>query len=366
MASFAEYAALARHLHELRRSGERSAAQLAEARGSTAAAADRLDQRLGVQQQRLTALGQMIGRSIPPPAPQPGPPMPPPPPPSWPSPPPVGGYPPPGAPGQPSVPAQYAGPDHPEPLGPPPPSSPPPSSPTSPPSPPFPPSGSDAPGPQRHVYRPTGFGTPAGGGEQGSGVEPVSGAAAYPELPAGPARRALPATPASGAGAGAVPGPRLPFDAATAGTGAAGGPPARPVDPVRELELARQSADGADVMIVQTETMAQQAPLFPSMSPLARATTVYLICAGVLTVIIWIVLTVAEVTRNKGFDAGTLAVFSWSCAGLPTMAFFVGYLVLSVWGKPRMIVGRPARYARLGFLICFLAAPVAFLGYYLV
>ncbi|MFY1686752.1 hypothetical protein [Plantactinospora sp. WMMB782] len=347
MASFAEYAALARHLHELRRGAERTAAQLAEARGSAGVVADRLDQRLAVQQQRLTALGQMIGKSIPPAAaPQSGPPLPPPPAPGF--------APPAGAPGHAAVPAQYSGPDQ-EPPPPPPPGS--------------PPTSEGPSGLQRHVYRPTGLGNPAGSGtgEQGSGADPASGGAAYPELPAGPARRALPATPASGA----VPGPRLPADAAPDGVGpvsgaAAGMPPAPPVDPLRELDLARQSADGADVMIVQTETMAQQAPLFPAMSPLARATTVYLICASLLTVIIWILLTVAEVTRNKGLDSGTFALFSWSCAGLPTMAFFLGYLALGIWGKPRMIVGRPARYARLGFLICFLAPPVAFFGYYLV
>ncbi|WP_230395222.1 hypothetical protein, partial [Plantactinospora alkalitolerans] len=143
-------------------------------------------------------------------------------------------------------------------------------------------------------------------------------------------------------------------------------PPARPVDPRRELELARQAADGADVMIVQAETMAQQAPLLPSMSPLARAMSVYFGCAGVLAVIIWILLTVSEVQTLNGGDRNAIAVFSWSCAGLPTMLFFVGYFVLSVWGKPRIIVGRPARYARLGFLICFLASPIAFFAYYLV
>ncbi|GAA3776204.1 hypothetical protein GCM10022225_75260 [Plantactinospora mayteni] len=330
MASFAEYAALARHLHELRRSGERTAAQLAEARGSTGAAVDRLDQRLAVQQQRLTALGQMIGKSVPL-APQPGPPLPGPPPPGV-------GYPPPGSGGHPTVPAQYAGPDQLDPPEPPP--------------------------PPAHTYRPTGFGNPAPGEPSPSDAGP---GAAYPELSAGPARRALPATPA----AGPVPGPRLPSDAAPSGVGPVSGagpgaPPAQPVDPLRELDLARQSADGADVMIVQTETMAQQAPLFPSMSPLARAATVYLICAGLLIVVIWIVLTVAEVRGMKGLDASTVPVFSWSCAGLPTMAFFLGYLALGIWGKPRMIVGRPARYARLGFGICFLAAPFAFLTYYLV
>lgn len=119
-------------------------------------------------------------------------------------------------------------------------------------------------------------------------------------------------------------------------------------------------------MIVQAETMAQQAPLLPSMSPLARAMTVYFGCAGVLAIIIWILLTVSEVQGSKGFDRNTIGVFSWSCAGLPTMLFFAGYTVLNVWGKPRIIVGRPAAYARLGFLICFLAAPIAFMAYYLV
>ncbi|GAB3984391.1 hypothetical protein GCM10027615_71860 [Plantactinospora veratri] len=281
----------------------------------------------------MTALGQMIGRSVPTAPPMPAPPMPGPPPPG------AGYYPPPGSPGQPTVPAQYAGPDH---LDPP-----------------------EQASPPAHTYRPSGSGSSAPGGEPGPG-DPAAGAA-YPELPAGPARRALPATPA----AGPVPGPRLPPDVSPSGVGPVSGagpgmPPAQPVNPLRELELARQSADGADVLIVQTETMAQQAPLFPSMSPLARATTVYLICAGLLTGLIWIVLTVAEVKGTKGLDAGTVGVFSWSCAGLPTMVFFLGYLALSVWGKPRMIVGRPARYARLGFLICFLAAPFAFLTYYLV
>lgn len=326
MASFSEYAALARHLHDLRRTGERTAAQVAEHRGSTGAAVDRLDQRLAVQQQRLTALGQLIGKPVPTgpsPAPQP----------------PLVGYAPPGRSEHPTVPAQYAGSDQLD--GPVP---------------------HDQPYPPAQLYRPTGFGGHTTPSTESGGAENAPGTA-YPELPAGPARRALPATPK----AGPVPAPRLPTDAVPAGAGpVAGMASTPPVDPRRELELARQSADGADVMIVQAETMAQQAPLFPSMSPLARAMTVYLISGGVLTIVIWVLLTVAEVRGIKGLDQSTVAVFSWSCAGLPTMVFFAGYLVLSVWGKPRIIVGRPARYARLGFLVCFLTAPIAFLAYYLV
>jgi len=294
--SFAEYAALARHLNDLHRSAERTAARLAAERGDAEATADRLDQRLAAQHHRLAELGQAIGKTVPPPAtPISSPPV---------------GVPP-------SAPVEPAG-----------------------------------------VAEPTGPGTAGATGPAVAGTP-------YPELPGGAARRALlptPSTTAAGAPgtavAGRVPGPRGPAEPA---------PPSPRIDPHRELELARQAADGADVMIVQAETMAQRPPLFPNLSPLRRALAVYGSCAGVLAVVIWTILSVVEfraATSTFSKAAAAFGVFSWSCAGLPTIAFFAGYLVLSIWGKPKLASRRPRRFARLGFLICFLAAPLAFMIYY--
>jgi hypothetical protein len=62
-------------------------------------------------------------------------------------------------------------------------------------------------------------------------------------------------------------------------------------------------------------------------------------------------------------DGFTLA--AWICAGLPALSFFAGYLVLGRWGRPAMVAGTPPRYVHLGFLICFVAVPVAYVAYLL-
>ncbi|MEE6260751.1 hypothetical protein [Plantactinospora sonchi] len=313
MASFAEYAALARHLHDLHRAGAQADARLAEQRGSAGAVADRLDQRLAAQQHRLAAIGQAIGASMPPPAPV-GPPAP---------------FGPPGPP---------------------------------PPSPSAPVSGQPTPPAPRQPTRGGGYAPPAPHTPPGH-VAPAAGGTPYPELAANPARRALPSVSGADHG-GHVPGQRAPADPAPTAVSAGWS-----ADPHRDLELARQAADGADAIIVQVETMAQQPPLLPTLSPLRRAFAVYGSCAAVLAITIWIILTVVEFrTATSSFDkaASAFGVFAWSCAGLPAMAFFIGYTVLNLWGKPRIVAGRPAAYARLGFLICFLASPVAFLMYYFV
>ncbi|MEO3748891.1 hypothetical protein [Plantactinospora sp. B5E13] len=324
MASFAEYAALARHLHDLHRSGAQATARVAEQRGSAEAVADRLDQRLDAQQHRLAALGQAIGKSVPPPGPggpvQPGPPA--------------------------STPAPHIPPQPPPPAA-------------------APVAGQPMPPAPRQPLRDDGYPPPAPHipPVRQQHVEPATGGTSYPEVAGGPARRALPSTSVSGADTGGyVPGQRGPVDLpAAAGVWAA--------DPHRELELARQAADGADMLIVQAETMAQQPTLFPTLSPRRRALAVYGICSAVLAVIIWIMLTAVELrdaTTSWAKASAAFGVFAWGCAGLPAMTFFVGYLVMSVWGKPKMVAGRAAGYPRLGFLICFAASPVAFLMYYAV
>jgi hypothetical protein len=277
MASFADYAALVRQLHEQQRAGEDSAARATQHRTALTAALDQLGQRLAIQQQRLAQLAQATGHMPPPPVPQQtgaG----------WPTPPP--------------------------PVGPP------------------------VPGPPVQGTLPPGQPT---AGEAGSGAYP--GRMDHGGAATGGATRMLPA----------VPGPRAGEPAAA---------PAAP-DPVRELELARQRADEADAAASRAETIAQHPPLLPNVSPLVRAITVYLGCSAVAALI-----QLVPVLATDDTPSGTFTLFAWVCAGLPAMAFFAGYFVLSTWGKPKIVLGRAEAYARIGFAICFVAMPLAYCGWY--
>ncbi|WP_307871723.1 hypothetical protein [Micromonospora sp. U21] len=164
---------------------------------------------------------------------------------------------------------------------------------------------------------------------------------AYPELPAGEARLALP-TAVSPAGAG-VPAQR-----------------AAAVDPAVELELARRMADEADRHGQQAELLAQRPVLLPTWSPLARAVAVYAGCGAAAGVLMLALVLASGIGLVDGFTLG-----AWICAGLPALAFFGGYLVLGRWGRPAMVAGTPPRYLPLGFLICFLLVPMAYCGYLL-
>ncbi|MGV9214741.1 hypothetical protein ACTFTM_23005 [Micromonospora sp. RB23] len=275
--SFEEYAALARQLAEHRSAGERDAAAESARRRDLHAAADYLHQRLTAQGQRLDQLGRAIGADQPPAAAPPGPP---------------------------------AG--------------------SGPPAPPGPPAGSGPPAASE-----AGDGDSAGA----AGVPGRAGVGAYPELPAGQARLALP----------------------TAVSPADGGVPtqrAAPVDPVVELELARRMADEADRHGQQAELLAQRPALLPTWSPLARAVAVYAACGAAAGVLMLTLVLASGIGLVDGFTLG-----AWICAGLPALAFFAGYLVLGRWGKPAMVVGTPPRYLPLGFAICFLLVPLGYCAY---
>ncbi|MER7331869.1 MULTISPECIES: hypothetical protein [unclassified Micromonospora] len=191
-------------------------------------------------------------------------------------------------------------------------------------------------------------GAPAGAAGPGAG-EPAGaagapgrpGVGAYPQVGVGETALALPtgAAPA----AGGVPGPR-PAEA----------------DPTTELELARRYADESDRHGQQAELLAQQPALLPTWSPVARALAVYAGCAAVGAVLMVVMVLASGVGLVDGFTLG-----AWICAGLPALSFFAGYLVLGRWGRPAMVAGTPPRYVHLGFLICFVAVPVAYLAYLL-
>ncbi|MEU8160804.1 hypothetical protein [Micromonospora parva] len=299
--SFEEYAALARQLSEQRRAGEQHAATESARRRDLHAAVDSLEQRLTAQGQRLDQLGRAIGVDQPSPTAGPGA----------------------GASGDAATwPGPPSGPGSASAAG------------------SVPPSGSGS-------ASATGFGpatAPGTGGGESAGAAGAPGRAgveAYPELPAGEARLALP----------------------TAVTPAGGGVPAQraaAADPAVELELARRMADEADRHGHQAELLAQRPVLLPTWSPLARAVAVYAGCGAAAGVLMLMLVLASGVGLVDGFTLG-----AWICAGLPAVAFFGGYLVLGRWGRPAMVVGTPPRYLPLGFLICFLLVPVAYCAYLL-
>ncbi|MET8094497.1 hypothetical protein [Micromonospora sp. NPDC005220] len=315
--SFEEYAALARQLSAQHRAGEQHAAAESARRRDLHAAVDYLQQRLTAQGQRLDQLGRAIGIDQPPPPPAPGP---------GPGPG-LGPHPGQGT-GAPGDATTWPGP----------------------------PSGSgsaSAAGSGSVSAAGSGSGSAAGSGPStapGAGDGESAGAAgapgragvgAYPQLPAGEARLALP-TAVSPAGGG-VPAQR-----------------AAAVDPAVELELARRMADEADRHGQQAELLAQRPVLLPTWSPLARAVAVYAGCGAAAGVLMLMLVLASGVGLVDGFTLG-----AWICAGLPAVAFFGGYLVLGRWGRPAMVAGTPPRYLPLGFLICFLLVPMGYCAYLL-
>ncbi|MEU7971750.1 hypothetical protein AB0B48_06885 [Micromonospora sp. NPDC049089] len=288
--SFEEYAALARQLSAQHRAGEQHAAAESARRRDLHAAVDYLQQRLTAQGQRLDQLGRAIGVDQPP-----------------------------AAPAAPSGPSAGQGTGTPGETA----------------AWPAPPSGTGS--PSAATAPGTGDGEPAGA----SGAPGRAGVGAYPQLPAGEARLALP-TAVSPAGGG-VPAQR-----------------AAAADPAMELELARRMADEADRHGQQAELLAQRPALLPTWSPLARAVAVYAGCGAAAGVLVLMLVLASGVGLVDGFTLG-----AWICAGLPAVAFFGGYLVLGRWGRPAMVAGTPPRYLPLGFLICFLVVPMAYCAYLL-
>ncbi|MGC5051969.1 hypothetical protein ACLQ2S_11025 [Micromonospora sp. DT48] len=183
---------------------------------------------------------------------------------------------------------------------------------------------------------------PGTGSDGGAAAAPGRpGVGAYSQVGVGESDRALPV--AVSATAAGVPAPR-----------------AGEADPATELELARRWADEADRHAQQAELLAQQPALLPTWSSRARALAVYAGAAGV-GVLLLLILTVGWSLGVVGL--GTL--LAWMLAGLPAMALIGGWLVLGRWGRPAVGASTPPRHPVLGFLVCFLAVPLAFCGYLL-
>ncbi|MEV0878488.1 hypothetical protein AB0I85_11745 [Micromonospora echinofusca] len=301
MATFEDYAALARHLAAQRRAGEQGAATEAARRRDLRAAVDYLERRLTAQGQRLDQLGHTIGCPPPPPGqPAPG-----------------------AAPGGPMPAAPTPG------------------------------------GPMPAAPTPGGpvAAAPTSGGLSAVGVPSAGQPHGLPQPGAGSTggAAAAPGRPEVGAYPQGSPG-----ETALAVPGGVPAPRAGELDPAAELESARRWADEADRLGQQVELTAQRPALLPTWSAMARALAVYLGCAGV-GVLLMLVMVLASGVGALGL--GTL--YTWMCAGLPAVSLIAGWLILGRWGTPAVVAGTPPRYPLLGILVCFLAVPLAYCGYLL-
>jgi hypothetical protein len=307
VSSFDEYAALLRHLSTQQRAGEQDTASKTERHRHLGTTVEYLHQRLLAQGQRLDHLGRSIGLDPATAGPPPG------------SGPPVSG---------PSGSAPLSGMPVSAPV-----SGVPGAAPVS-----------GVPGPPTAAGHPPVSGAPSGS----PGTVGVGGAAAAP------GRSDVGAYPQTGQTDRALP---VAVSATEAGVPAQR---AGAVDPATELELARRWADEADRYAQQAEMLAQRPALLPGWSPMARAVAVYLGFSGV-AVVLMLILGLAS-------DVGVVSlgtVVAWMCAGLPAVALIGAWLVLGKWGRPASGAATPPRYPLLGFLLCFVAVPLAYCGYLL-
>ncbi|MDG4765403.1 hypothetical protein O7632_15055 [Solwaraspora sp. WMMD406] len=322
---FDEYAALARHLHDLHRTGQADAAQHATRSQRLGALADQLGHRLYAQWQRLAAIAQATGEQVPAappplvaaPAPEPQP-------------------------GQ----SQFGGYGH-QPGG-------------------------------YGQHPPGGYGAGPGGGGQPwpaphssppgrPGLPPPP---RRPELATGEQRIRLPAggagavQPAGGSAAGVgapvsgVPVSGAPTSGAPVSDAPGSGDPAAAgglaPDPEQELAAARRQLDEADAAAYEAEQAAARPPLLPGWSPLGRAVAVYL---GFAVVVAVLQFTFFLNPMTLAVDQSTKWI--WSCTGFPTMGFFIAYFVISKWGTSRLETDGGPRFPKLGFLISYLGAAVS-------
>jgi hypothetical protein len=119
-------------------------------------------------------------------------------------------------------------------------------------------------------------------------------------------------------------------------------------DPDEALRLAWEAVDQADVEARRAEERGMRPTLLPTMSPTGRNVLVYsaaALCTWLLSCGLFVL------SPDSGASAGTLL---WSMCGLPAIAYFAAYILISVLGRPRtQTMGEVDRSARLGGVICF-------------
>ena len=115
------------------------------------------------------------------------------------------------------------------------------------------------------------------------------------------------------------------------------------------IRRAVQAIDQADAEARQAEERGMRPVLFPTMSTNGRNALVY----SAATFVMWLVSCGLYTFSPQSGDT-SIGLLLWSMCGLPAIAFFGGYLVISIFGRPRVQpLGQVHHSARLGGLVCF-------------
>jgi multidrug efflux pump subunit AcrA (membrane-fusion protein) len=132
-------------------------------------------------------------------------------------------------------------------------------------------------------------------------------------------------------------------------------------DPDEAIRRAVQAIDQADVEARQAEERGMRPVLLPTMSTKGRNGLVYAAAAFGM----WLV-SCGLYSFSSRSGSASIGLLLWSLCGLPAMAFFAAYVVISIFGRAKVqSLGQVDHSARLGGLICFggmLGAWIVFLA----
>jgi hypothetical protein len=114
------------------------------------------------------------------------------------------------------------------------------------------------------------------------------------------------------------------------------------------IRRAAQAINQADAEARQAEERGMRPALFPTMSTNGRNALVYSAAAFGM----WLV-SCGLYSFSSRSGSAPIGLLLWSMCGLPAIAFFAGYVVISVFGRARVqSLGQVHHSARLGGLIC--------------
>lgn len=132
-------------------------------------------------------------------------------------------------------------------------------------------------------------------------------------------------------------------------------------DPDEAIRRAVKAIDQADAEARQAEERGMRPVLLPTMSTKGRNALVYSVAAFGM----WLV-SCGLYSFGSRSGSASIGPLLWSMCGLPSIAFFAGYMVISIFGRAKVqSLGQADHSARLGGLICFggmLGAWVVFLS----